>query len=105
MVSVVSLALLGVVFVVHTLIAAVMTRFFRLRMNTQWGAILYALVLIPLVLLVTLLVFTGVLGIGVDVGNSVVAIVLLIAMPLALGYTIDVLYMPSPEEYELPDTQ
>ncbi|SEO25923.1 hypothetical protein SAMN04487948_101386 [Halogranum amylolyticum] len=105
MVSVINLVLLGVVLVVHTLIAAVMTRFFRIRLNTQWGSVLYALLLIPVVLLTTTLVFSGVFGIGVDLGSSAAAVGVMIGMPLALGFTIDVLYIPSPDEYELPDTR
>lgn len=105
MVSVINLVLLGVVLVIHTLIAAVMTRFFRIRLKTQWGSVLYALLLIPVVLLTTTLVFSGVLGIGVDLGSPAAAVGVMIGMPLALGFTIDVLYIPSPEEYELPDTR
>jgi hypothetical protein len=29
----------------------------------------------------------------------------MIGLPLALGFTLDVLYVPPPEEYDLPDTQ
>ena len=106
MVSVINLVLLGVVLVVHTLIAAVMTRFFRIRLKTQWGSVVYALLLIPFVLLVTTLVFFGLLGIdgGLTLGTPAL-LGLAIGMPLALGFTIDVLYIPSPEEYDLPDTR
>ncbi|WP_049894057.1 hypothetical protein [Halogranum rubrum] len=106
MVSVISLVLLGVVLVIHTLIAAVMTRFFRIRLKTQWGSVIYALLLIPLVLGVTTLVFFGVLGIsgGLTLGTPSL-LGLAIGMPLALGFTIDVLYIPSPDEYELPETR
>ncbi|AFK19953.1 hypothetical protein E6P09_00370 [Haloferax mediterranei ATCC 33500] len=106
MVSVVNLVLMGVVIILHTLIAAVMTRFFRLRLKTQWGYILYALFLIPLVLFVSTLVFSGVLGIGVDLGSATAAFGVMIGMPLALGFTIDTLYVPPPEEFEnLPESQ
>ncbi|SDM57057.1 hypothetical protein SAMN04487949_2119 [Halogranum gelatinilyticum] len=105
MVSVINLVLLGVVIVLHTLIAAVMTRFFRIRLKTQWGSVLYAILLIPVVLFVTTLVFSGVLGIGVDLGSPAAALGIMIGMPLALGFTIDVLYIPSPDEYDLPDTR
>lgn len=104
MVSVINLVLFGVVLVFHTLVAAVMTRFFRVRLKTRWGAMLYAVVLIPLVLFTTTLVFSGVLGIGINLGNPVTALGVMIGMPLALGYTIDVLYVPPPEEYDLPET-
>jgi hypothetical protein len=29
----------------------------------------------------------------------------MIGLPLALGFTLDVLYIPPPEEYDLPDKQ
>ncbi|MGM0590890.1 MAG: hypothetical protein ACQETI_04540 [Halobacteriota archaeon] len=104
MVSVVNLVLFVVVLGIHTLVAAVMTRFFRLRLETQWGWVVYSVTLIPVVLLVTTLVFTGVLGIGIDLGNPAAAVAVMIGLPLALGVTIDVLYVPPPEEYELPET-
>lgn len=106
MVSVVSLVLLGVVLLIHTLIAAVMTRFFRLRLSTQWGYIIYALFLIPLVLFFSTLVFTGVLGIGVNLGSPAAALGIMIGMPMVLGFTIDTLYVPPPEAYEnLPESR
>jgi hypothetical protein len=104
MATLVNLALFAGVLAFHTLLAAVMTRFFRIRMQTRWGSTLYAALLIPPVLVISTLVFTGLLGIGVDLGNPVTAIGVMVGMPLALGYTIDMLYVPSPEEYELPDT-
>jgi hypothetical protein len=104
MATVVNLVLFGVVLAVHTLIAAVMVRFFRIRLKTRWGAAVYAAALIPVVLLATTLVFTGVFGIGVDLGSPAAVLGVMIGMPLTLGATIDVLYVPSPEEYELPET-
>ncbi|KTG09560.1 hypothetical protein AUR64_15195 [Haloprofundus marisrubri] len=102
MVSVLGLVVLGVAFVAHTAVAAVMTRFLRLRLDTQWGMVLYAVILIPFVLLVLTLV-TGQL-VPVELGQMG-TLGLLVGMPLALGFTIDVLYMPAPEEYELPDAR
>jgi hypothetical protein len=102
---VVELVLTGAVLAVHTLIAAVMTRYFRIRLHTRWGSVLYTLLLVPLALVVTTLLFSGVLGIGVNLGTPTTVLAVLVGMPLALGVTIDVLYVPAPEEYELPDTQ
>lgn len=102
---VVELLLTGVVLAVHTLIAAVMTRYFRIRMHTRWGAVLYTLLLVPLALVVTTLVFSGPLAIGVNLGGPATALAVMVGMPLVLGFTIDVLYVPPPEEYDLPDTQ
>jgi hypothetical protein len=105
MVSVLDLALLGVLFGVHTLVAAVMVRFFRIRLTTDAGAAAYSLVFVPVVLLVTTLVFTGLLGLGADLGSGAAVVGLLIGAPLVLGATVDVLYQPDPEEYELPETR
>jgi hypothetical protein len=101
MASVLNLVLLGVVLVINTLIAAVMTRFFRLRLKTRAGAVLYALLLIPLALFVTTMLFGAVIPGEVSVG---LLLGLWIGMPLVLGFTIDVLYVPAPDEIDLPKT-
>jgi hypothetical protein len=104
MVSVVGLVAFGVVLLVHTLLAAVTTRFFRLRLETQWGYVVYSFLVIPVVLLATSLVFFGVLGIdgGLDL-RPPAFLGIAVALPLALGFTIDTLYVPAPEEYDLPE--
>jgi hypothetical protein len=105
MATVVDFVLLGAVIGIHTLLAAVLTRFFRIRLDTQWGAGLYSVVLIPVVLVVGTLFFTGALGIGggITVQSRVLLLAALIGLPMALGITIDFLYMAPPEEYELPE--
>ncbi|MFB6305146.1 MAG: hypothetical protein ABEH47_08260 [Haloferacaceae archaeon] len=100
---VVELVLTGVVLAAHTLLAAVMTRFLRIRMNTRWGAVVYTLLLVPVVLTVTTLLF-GQLPL-VPLGDPATVVAVMVGMPLALGFTIDVLYVPAPEEYDLPDTR
>jgi len=45
------------------------------------------------------------LGTGVNLGTPAIVIGLFVALPVVLGAAIDYLYVPSPEEYELPDTQ
>jgi hypothetical protein len=105
MATLVNLVLFGGVLVFHTFLAAVLTRFFRIRMNTRAGSLLYAALIIPIVLVATTLVFSGVLGIGVDLGSSAIVLGVMIGMPLVLGFTIDMLYVPAPDEYELPDVQ
>lgn len=99
------LGIVGILFVValHTLVAAVMTRFFRLRLETTWGTAGYVAFLIPVVLFVSTLVLTGPLGIGFDLGSAAVVLSLLVLLPLSLGAAIDVLYVEHPEEYELPE--
>ena len=91
----------------HTLVAGVTTRFFRLRLSTSWGSVVYTIVLTPMLLLVSTLVFTGALnvGAGVNLGSTTVLFGLLVFLPVVLGAAIDYLYVPSPDEYELPDTQ
>mgnify|MGYP006296797309 CR=1 FL=1 len=98
-------AVLGLLFVValHTLITAVVTRFFRLRLDTDWGSAVYTVVFIPMLLVASTLVLSGALGIGGDLGGRTVAIVLVIVAPLTLGVAIDLLWMPDPETVELPD--
>jgi hypothetical protein len=104
MVSVVGLVAFGAVLVVHTLIAAVLTRFFRLRLKTQWGYVVYSFALIPVALLVTTLVFFGVFPIGAGLNLDTPTLLgAAIGLPLALGFTIDTLYVPAPEEYDLPE--
>jgi len=105
MLSIIGLVLFGVVLVGHTLIAAVCTRFFRLRLETQIGWIVYSLTLIPVVLVVSTLVVSGVLRIGPNLGSPVVVFGIMIGLPLAVGITLDLLYVAQPDEVELPDTQ
>jgi len=91
----------------HTLLAGVTTRFFRLRLSTSWGSVVYTIVLTPMLLLISTLFFTGVVnvGSGVNLGTPTVVIGLFVGLPVVVGAAIDYLYVPSPEEYELPDTQ
>ena len=87
----------------HTLLAAVMTRFFRLRLESRWGWIVYGVLLIPPVLLASTLILAGVVGLGVDLGSPAVAAAVTIGLPLALGFAIDTLYIPPPDEVDLPE--
>jgi len=104
MVSVIGLVLLVVVLLIHTLLAAVTTRFFRLRLKTQWGYVVYSFLVIPVVLLATSLVFFGVLRIDGGLSLAPPAFIgIAIGLPLALGFTIDTIYVPAPEEYDLPE--
>lgn len=98
-------AVLGLLFVVavHTVIAAVVTRFFRIRMETVWGSAVYAVAFVPTLLVASTLVLTGALGLGGAVGGKTTAVILVIAIPLTLGYAIDLLWMPDPETVELPE--
>jgi hypothetical protein len=103
MATVLDLALTGIVLVGNTLLAAVMTRFFRIQLDTRWGSAVYTAFLVPIVLVVTTIVAFS-LGVGVDLGSTAAALALLVGLPMGLGVTIDVLYVPAPEEYDLPET-
>jgi len=102
MVSVLGLVLLGIVLAIHTLVATVVSRYFRLQLKTQVGWVIYSLLITPVLLLFLTLV-TGNVVPDLGFGRATV-IGLLIGMPLALGFTIDALYVPAPEEYDLPET-
>ena len=102
MIPVVDLAILAVVLSIHTLLAAVLTRYLRVRLNTTWGRAIYTALLVPVVLLGATLV-TGQVGPDLDSRAAVLAV--LVGLPAALGAAVDLLYVPQPEEYELPDTQ
>lgn len=88
---------------IHTAVAVVLTRFFRLQLKTDWGAAVYTLVLVPLALLVSVTILSGVFGLGGNLGGLDVVILLVIVLPLSVGIAIDVFWMPAPEEIELPD--
>jgi hypothetical protein len=89
----------------HTLVAAVLTRFLRIRLRTQWGYLFYTTLVGTVTLFITTLIFSGVLNIGINLGDAVTAAIIMIALPLGLGVAIDILYVPPPEEYTLPDTE
>jgi hypothetical protein len=103
MATILDFALMAVVFVGNTLIAAVMTRFFRLQLETGWGTIVYTALFVPVALVVTTMIAFS-LGVGVDLGSAAAVLGLMVGLPMGLGVTIDVLYVPAPDEYELPET-
>jgi len=104
MVSVVTAAGVGIIVLVHTAIAAVGARYFRITLSTRWGSVLYTAILIPLVYVATTLAL-GALGLGAgafeDPGQL---IVVTWAFPFFLGWSIDLFWVPTPEELEdLPE--
>ena len=92
----------AIIVAIHTVVAVVLTRFFRLQLDTDWGAGVYTLLLVPLALIVSATILSGVFGIGGNVGGRDVVLLLVIALPLSLGITIDYFWMPAPEDIELP---
>lgn len=107
MLSLIGFVLLIALVGLHTLISGIVTRFFRLRLSTSWSWVLYTAVFTPALLLASTLFFSGFLGVGagVDLGSPAAAAAVLVLLPVVVGVAIDFLYMPPPEEYELPDTQ
>lgn len=103
MVSLLGAAGLLIVVAVHTFLTAVATRYIRLRLNTRWGRALYAGLLVPILLVITTIVLTGGLGLGTSLDRQTALLVVLV-LPLTLGYAIDLFWMPAPDEIELPDT-
>ncbi|MFC7046909.1 hypothetical protein ACFQH6_17220 [Halobacteriaceae archaeon GCM10025711] len=101
MVSVATLVGLGVIVVLHTVMAAVGARFFRLQMKTRWGAVIYTVLLVPLAYVPTTIVLGGVLGLGGGLFSDQSALVYIWALPFFLGYSIDLFWMPPPEEADL----
>lgn len=102
MVSLVGAVGLVVIVGVNTGVAALMTRFFRVRLDTQWGPIAFSLLLTPVVLLVLTLLLSGVVRLGFDLGSGGAVVAVTIVLPLALGIAFDYFWMPAPEEVELP---
>jgi len=104
MVSAATAAGVAFIVLVHAAIAAFSARFFRLTLSTRWGSLVYTFVLVPLVYVPTTLAF-GALGLGAgafaDAGQLIVATW---AFPFFLGWSIDLFWLPPPEELEeLPE--
>ena len=96
----------GILFIVavNTAVAALATRFLRVRLATRWGAALYVALIVPVIELLLTLVLSGVLNLGSNLGSPVSVLAVAIFLPLALGAAFDFFWMPAPEEVEVPDT-
>ncbi|MFC7132530.1 MULTISPECIES: hypothetical protein [Salinibaculum] len=103
MVGVVDIIGLLLILFVNSAVAALATRFFRVRLNTRWGSAAYVVLLIPVVLLALTMVFSGVFGLGPNLGSAVAVLGVTIVVPMSLGVTFDYVWMPSPEEVDLPE--
>ncbi|MFC7069639.1 hypothetical protein [Halobaculum lipolyticum] len=104
MVSALALVLTLVALAVNTLVVAVLSRFFRIRLKTQWGWVVYTLLVSPVVLLILGLI-QGTIIPPLFEGAAGLFVAVFVAVPLALGFTIDLLYVPPPEEYDLPASE
>lgn len=93
-----------VIILINTVITAVVIRFFRLRLSTKWGAVVYTLLLIPLVYVATTILLSGAIGFGgTGVRDRGTALILVWVLPFTLGLSIDLFWMPPPEEIDLPN--
>ncbi|QSG09499.1 hypothetical protein [Halapricum desulfuricans] len=94
---------LSVILLLNSAIAALLTRFFRVRLETAWGSLTYVAFVGTIVLIATTLVLGGGLGLGPNLGSPAVVVMGVVVLPLSLGATFDYFWMPAPEEIELPD--
>ncbi len=93
-----------VIILVNTVITAVVIRFFRLRLSTKWGAVVYSLLLVPLVYVATTILLSGAVGLGgTGIRDRGTALILVWVLPFTLGLSIDLFWMPPPEEVDLPN--
>jgi hypothetical protein len=103
MVDVADVVGLLVILGLNTAFAALATRFFRVRLHTDWGSAIYVVLLTPVPLLVSTLILSGVLGLGPDLGSAYAVLAVTIGLPMAVGVAFDFFWMPDPEDVELPE--
>jgi hypothetical protein len=118
MVSVVGIIGVLVIIGINTAATALMTRFFRVRLETSWGPVVFALLLIPVVLIILTQILGGIVipivfvllvqilggsGLELDIGGTLLVISLTVVIPLVLGTVFDYFWMPDPDEVELPE--
>jgi len=98
-----SLELVGlfVILLVNTAVAALLTRFFRVRLKTDWGSAAYTLLVVPVVLVALTLVLGSVAG--PDLGSPATVVFVTVLAPAFVGVAFDYFWMPSPDEVDLPD--
>lgn len=103
MVGVVGLTAVLVIILVNSTLAALATRFFRVRLATSWGSLLYTILFVPLGLVVLIPVYSFLFGRFMQVGSNTVLLIVAIVVPLSLGLTFDYFWMPAPDQVELSD--
>ena len=102
MVTVVGAIGLLIIVGVNAAVAALLTRFFRVRLDTQWGPLVFALTITPVVLVVLTQVLSAI-GLGFDLGTPGAVVGVAVVLPLALGIAFDYFWMPAPDEVDLPE--
>jgi hypothetical protein len=103
MVGVLDILGLLLILFVNSAVAALATRFFRVRLKTQWGSAVYVVLLIPVALVALTMVFSGVFSLGPNLGSATAVVGLTVVVPMALGVTFDYVWMPAPDEVDLPE--
>lgn len=101
MASVLAFAVLAAVVGVHTVVAAVATRLLRVRLSSRWGPVVFAAAIVPVVLVLSTMVVSGVLGLGPNLGDARTVVFALVVLPTVLGVAFDYVWMPPPEIAEL----
>lgn len=91
-----ALGALTVLVALHTAVATVLIRFFRVRLETAWGSAMFVVVFVPVVLTISLLV-VGQAPVFVALGRDTVLLVGIL-FPLLLGATVDRFWLPAPDE-------
>lgn len=102
MVSIGGIIQVLIIVTINTAAVALLTRFFRVRLETDWGPVVYSILLTPIVLVIITQILGG-LGFGFDLGSARLVAGMTIVLPLALGITFDYFWMPTPDEVELPE--
>jgi len=102
MVSVVDVVGLLVIVGINAGAAALMTRFFRVRLDTDWGPVVFTLTIEPVVLTLLVLVLSGILGLGGNLGSAGLVFGITVVLPMALGVAFDYFWMPAPDDVDLP---
>jgi hypothetical protein len=102
MVTAVDVVGLLVILLVNGGITALLTRFFRVRLDTEWGPVVYVVLIVPVVLVLSILVLSGLLGLGPNLGSAGLVVGLTVVLPMALGVAFDYFWMPAPEDVDLP---
>lgn len=100
MVTVTGVAGLVLLVGINTVLAGIVTRFVRLVAVTRSGTAIGILVAVPLALTLSTMLLSGVFYLGVDLRDTTLAVILAIGIPMALGLTIDYVWVASPAEVE-----
>ncbi len=105
MATAVELVALLVLVVLNTAVAALTTRFLRVRLHTTWGSALYTALLVPGILFVLTLGFDVVVRLLPNLGSPTAVLGVSVVLPMALGVTFDYVWMPAPGEVDLPEAR